>query len=75
MTTDEILTLLSGVKKSRTGWTALCPAHHDRRPSLSIAQGWEGRVLIKCFAGCATDDVLDSLGLRMADLFPEDGNR
>jgi hypothetical protein len=29
----------------------------------------DGRVLINCFAGCGAGDVLDAIGLRMADLF------
>ena len=69
MTAEEILAHLDGVSESRSGWTALCPAHDDRNPSLSIAQGQEGRILMKCFAGCATEDVVSALGLRMSDLF------
>lgn len=35
----------------------LCPAHHDKSPSLSVRVG-ETRLLIKCFAGCDRRDVL-----------------
>jgi hypothetical protein len=28
-------------------------------------------MLIHCFAGCSTDEVLDAVGLTLADLFPE----
>ena len=32
---------------------ALCPAHENKvTPSLSLADGDEGRLLAKCFAGC-----------------------
>jgi len=31
---------------------ALCPAHDDRNPSLSI-QLADDRILIHCFAGCS----------------------
>src|ERR1039457_2174024 len=41
---------------------AQCPAHDDSDPSLSITDG-EARVLVKCHAGCDTDDVLAALGL------------
>ncbi len=53
---------------------ACCPAHNDRTPSLGITNG-ETRVLVRCHAGCATPDVMDALGLRMADLFNEPGER
>lgn len=32
-------------------------------------------MLIKCFAGCGAIDVLDSLGLNWAALFPENGHQ
>jgi len=50
-------------------WIARCPAHEDRSPSLSVRELADGRVLINCFAGCGAADVLDAIGLRMADLF------
>lgn len=37
-----------------------CPAHDDRRPSLSIRIGYK-RLLFKCFAGCDTRDVLRAI--------------
>ena len=50
-----------------------CPEHGkgrgDRNRSLSIKEGEDGRVLLHCFAGCKTADVLAALGLSMADLF------
>jgi hypothetical protein len=39
-------------------FTARCPAHDDRRPSLSVREGADGRVLVWCFAGCPTEDVV-----------------
>jgi hypothetical protein len=45
-----------------------CPAHDDRRASLSIGRGDGGRVLLHCHAGCKTDEVLMAAGLTMADL-------
>ena len=30
----------------------------------------DGTLLIYCQAGCLTEDVLDSIGLTMADLYP-----
>ncbi len=36
---ERVLGRLSGVRKSLKGWTACCPAHDDRTPSLSIGLG------------------------------------
>lgn len=51
-------------------WIARCPAHDDGNPSLSIRELGDGRVLLHCFAGCKTEDVLASLGLGWDALFP-----
>ncbi|SMG55838.1 DUF7146 domain-containing protein [Paracoccus sp. J56] len=40
---------------------ACCPAHNDRKPSLTIADGDGGHLLLSCKAGCAFTDVLDAL--------------
>ncbi|MBT6959656.1 MAG: virulence-associated protein E, partial [Rhodospirillaceae bacterium] len=44
---------------------ARCPAHDDRNPSLSIAEK-DGRVLVKCFAGCEQAAVISALKARNA---------
>lgn len=53
------------------GWRAHCPAHDDRNPSLSVSIGDNGTWLVNCFAGCSVEDVVEALGLTMADLFPD----
>lgn len=53
-------------------WLARCPAHRDRSPSLSICEQSNRVVLLHCFAGCETTDVLDAIGLEFGDLYPED---
>ena len=69
---DALLNRLQRVRQTGDGhWTALCPAHADRSPSLSIHETRDGRILIHCFAGCAPGEVLSSLGLTFTDLFPE----
>jgi hypothetical protein len=50
-------------------WMARCPAHPDRNPSLSIAEGHDGRTLVLCRAGCATKAVVTAMGLSMRDLY------
>jgi hypothetical protein len=66
---DELLERFDGVRPSGPGWMALCPAHDDRSPSLSINVGDDGRILLKCHAGCDTEDVLEAAGLGWKDLF------
>jgi hypothetical protein len=41
---DVVLSRLKGVRRSGNGWSALCPAHDDKRQSLSVAEGRDGRV-------------------------------
>lgn len=48
-----------------------CPAHDDRRPSLAVRELDDGRLLVRCYAGCATEDILAALDLGFADLYPE----
>lgn len=70
MTIDEIVSRLSKPKKNGNGYTALCPAHDDKSPSLSIAEGDDGKILLKCFVGCSTETIVRVIGLEMKDLFP-----
>ncbi len=71
MTVEDLLRRLHGVRRSGSGYVAHCPAHRDRRPSLSVSEGEDGRVLLHCHAGCSTEAVVGALGLRLADLMPE----
>lgn len=52
-------------------WTARCPAHKDRDPSLSVAVNDAGMILVHCHAGCGAADVVGAVGLRLTDLYPE----
>lgn len=72
MSIEVLLSRLHKVRKNGPNkWMACCPAHEDRSPSLSLAEPEPGKILIHCFAGCETSDVLASVGLRMEDLFPD----
>jgi len=71
MTLDAFLDLFDNVRKSGKGFMARCPAHEDRQASLSIGEGDDGKILVTCMAGCATDDVLATKGLTTADLFSD----
>ena len=51
---------------------ALCPAHDDSSPSLSVGIGKRDAVVLHCFAGCSVHDVMEALDLPISTLFPED---
>ena len=71
MTVDDFLSRLDGVRPTARGHVALCPAHADRNPSLSVAEGDDGRILIRDFAGCTAKEILVVMGLTFADLWPD----
>ena len=72
ITTGELLKRLRGVKRAGKGWSAQCPAHEDRRASLSVAEGADGRLLVHCHAGCDLERILEALRVDVKDLFPDD---
>lgn len=68
---DRLLARLDGVKRTGPGrWLAACPAHDDRRASLSVRELDDGRLLIHDFAGCPAHAVLAAVGLGLCDLYP-----
>ena len=70
---DAVLHRLEKVKRvAPDKWQALCPAHDDKRPSLSVREAEDGRVLLKCWSGCGAAEIVSALGLSLADLFPGD---
>lgn len=72
MTGDELISRLHGVRRTGEGeWVARCPAHQDRSPSLAIKEAGGDVMLLHCFAGCPTEDVLAAIGLTFADIMPE----
>jgi putative DNA primase/helicase len=68
---EKVLSRFPDARKSGTGWSARCPAHEDRSPSLSISEGNDGRVLVHCHAGCSAEAVCTKAGLSLRDLMPE----
>ena len=65
-----VLDRLEDVRKSGAGWTAKCPAHEDRSPSLSVKEGQRG-VMLHCHAGCSFAAIVEALGLKRSDAFYE----
>jgi len=72
---NAVDTLLCRLNNARAhgpnGWRADCPNGHSSRGTLSIGEGDDGRVLLRCFAGCSAAEVMGAVGLTLADLFPE----
>ena len=67
---ERLLAKLPDAKQAGKGWSARCPAHEDRRASLSIGEGEDDRALVKCHAGCKPDAICTAVGLRVVDLMP-----
>jgi len=76
---DNLHEILSGhgamQSSNRDQFLALCPVHEDSSPSLSVS--WKsdhsgGYTLVHCFGCSATaQDIVDALGLTLADLYDE----
>jgi hypothetical protein len=72
---DRLRELGKKVKQDRPNHAmASCPgpnhSHGNRRMSLSIT-GIEGQILMYCHVGCETEDILQAIGWRSADLFDD----
>jgi hypothetical protein len=72
MNMEAILTRLHRLRRSGGGWSARCPAHADRNPSLSIRE-CDGRILVHCFAGCSVESICEALQIHVRDLFGDHG--
>ena len=67
---DKLLPLLKKVRQRKPGsWVACCPAHDDKSPSLYVTEADDGRALLKCWAGCTTEEICAAVGLELRDLF------
>lgn len=69
---DSFLGRLDGARPQHGGqFEARCPAHDDRKASLSLREGQHGGVVLTCHAGCGVEDVVAALGLTLADIAGE----
>ena len=67
----RVLAKLPDAKRSGGQWMARCPAHDDHKPSLSITEANDGKVLLTCWSqGCPPASIVAAVELTMADLFP-----
>jgi len=69
VTAEQIADRLEA-RRAGSGWVARCPAHDDKRASLSVGAGDDGRVLLSCHAGCTFDAILAAAHLTTEDVFP-----
>ncbi|MFE2977481.1 phage/plasmid primase, P4 family [Streptomyces sp. NPDC059258] len=70
----DLLARFEGVSgETDGGYSALCPAHQDSRPSLRVWRGADDKVRLTCRAGCDTADVIRAVGLGWGDLFQATG--
>lgn len=68
----NFLLRLEGVREKGVGWQARCPCRNDdNNPSLSIDEGVDGRVLVKCFRGngCSTEEICEAVGMKVSELY------
>lgn len=78
MKLNDFITYFDGVKENKQNeYMALCPAHNDNSPSLSIGYSPEKKhILLHCFAGCQAEEILSCVGLTLKDLYEnEKGNK
>jgi 5S rRNA maturation endonuclease (ribonuclease M5) len=61
---EHIARTLGGARKCKGGWECRCPVHDDRKASLSLNIGDNGRLLWNCHAGCDQHTVLEGLRAR-----------
>lgn len=66
---SEFLAKFPEVVEERGEYGVPCVAHNDRRPSLFFRLKEDGRLLIRCWAGCEQDAILKGLGMTRGDLF------
>ncbi len=72
MTADKLLSKLQGVQGRGPRWRALCPSHESkhRTRTLSIFETDDGRVMLRCHAGCDVSAIVGAVGMSLEDLFP-----
>lgn len=70
MDAQKIAETLGGAHRSGANWSCRCPCHEDSRASLSITDSPTAGLLVKCFAGCDSLQIIATL--RDRGLWPED---
>ena len=67
-----LLNRLQHVQQRGDQYRAQCPVHEGKSTSsLSLRETQDGRILIYCFGGCDTLEVLQVCGLEFTDIMPD----
>jgi 5S rRNA maturation endonuclease (ribonuclease M5) len=68
MIAAEFAKLVKNAKRRADGkwWDARCPAHDDKRASLSFTDG-DHALVVECHAGCSRERIATAAGLRAGD--------
>lgn len=68
---ENFLSRLAWSKRTGPGrWIFRCPAHKDRHASGTMSEKQDGTILIRCHAECENANVVEAVGLTLADLYP-----
>ena len=70
---EQILSRFEKVYASNSDhsqYQCLCPNHNDKTASLGIKFDGD-KVVINCFGGCETGDVIKAAGLEWGDIMPD----
>jgi hypothetical protein len=71
---EEVAQRFNATPRSK-GYVALCPAHDDHHPSLSIDPGDKQPIVIKCMShNCDLEAILAPVGLTPKDICNGNGN-
>jgi putative DNA primase/helicase len=60
----DSLHIIHGLGGSEYSGMCRCPAHDDSSPSLHVSASPDGKVLVKCFARCTQEAVVEALKVR-----------
>lgn len=73
MRADEFVGRLDRVLGRGPTWRAQCPAHNSKAGTrtLSIKEAPDGRILLRCFAGCDVASITAAVGVDLTDLMPD----
>lgn len=67
---ETIARCYEGKLLANGSWQLKCPCHEDKRASLNMRLGDDGKVLLYCFAGCSFPDLAKKLEIPLGNALP-----